>query len=131
MTKKMTKKERKQLDRVRALLEEIVAHTGLGWWSITLGSKRGKIGKAAHGSTVPMAIRSDWRYRTAYITVSLPALKQMSDEQLTEAVWHELMHIFLNQLGERKYSDAEELTATTLAYAFTCWTAYLKEKQAK
>jgi hypothetical protein len=59
----------------------------------------------------------------------MPTAATLSERELREIVWHECMHLFLNQLGKRKYSDAEEYTATNLAKAFVWWSEHLQKSQ--
>jgi len=119
-----------QKARVEALFERWVGTIGLGWWRIQYvwhreESRDTDIDK---DDVCMMDCRADWRYLHATINVYLPSIAEVDDTDYLEyLVVHELMHIFLCELRDRKEtddddedtaaSDHEERVATVLAKA--------------
>jgi predicted SprT family Zn-dependent metalloprotease len=66
-----------------------------------------------------MRVFPDWRYMHAYIGVCVPSVARVSDEELENAVVHELVHILVNEM-QKKDQDHEEraVTLTTKAILF-------------
>lgn len=60
---------------------------------------------------------TDWRYQKSTILISTKKLCQLSKAEIEEAVVHELMHIFLNEMREDGVAH-EERVATQLQKAF-------------
>lgn len=59
---------------------------------------------------------ADWRYGTATIDVNVPALKDMSDEEIERVAVHELIHILVNEMREGDIKHEERVvTALTKA----------------
>lgn len=112
----------KQQERVRSLMEPWVTRLGLEYWTIHRHYYDADIPN--HEESV-FSCKADWRYLEATIQVSIAAVAEHSDEDLEEAVVHELMHVHLCELqGAAKGTwtvydmDHEERVATQLTHAF-------------
>ena len=114
----------RQRERIVALADHWISQLGIGWWSVThYYARSAKEYRECTGHdpvTSLMTCVTDWRYRTASITVNCPLTRDVTDNELEEFYIHELMHIFLSEMsvdaGDRQ--DHEERVATTLARAF-------------
>lgn len=94
---------------------------GLGWWNITYHFERNLPDPFDHPSNAVMWVTPDWRYMMASLTVCVPNILDLDDEELEYCILHEYGHIFVNELrnstGE-DYSNHEERVATTLGYSW-------------
>lgn len=69
------------------------------------------------GSRSLMHCDADWRYQRFTISVNLPEATKLTECKLENAIVHELMHVFLNEMREPGL-DHEERVATMLQSAF-------------
>lgn len=108
----MTDKEYKaQKARVWRLVNKWIPKLGLQPWKVTVNWEREK--NLSDPRTI-MDCFADWRYLGAVITAYLPTVAEEPDDHLEEIVIHELLHVHVNELRERKI-DHEERVVTTLA----------------
>jgi hypothetical protein len=123
-----------QRERVLPLFEKWVQVLGLKWWKIRIEYERTNKDDDEPGWQATFSCSADWRYADALITAYCPALVKLTDEELEQAIVHELCHVFLNELRENKKDrhDHEERVATMLAKAFI-WLrdSLLPEKEAE
>lgn len=107
---------------------------GLGWQrAVTFEWHRGPIPDYPRAA---MACCVQWQYKSAAISVCLPKIADLNDDDLEWAVVHELIHVFLGGLVEahdnRVDADAfrmiEEHTASTLAQAVMWLRAHCERK---
>ncbi len=116
-------KFKKHRARLRKLAEKWIGPLGLKWWTIENQFCDDETAfEKPNGDRVLMRVQADWRYRTASISINVPLLAELTDEQLEHDYLHELMHIFLSEMrmtrAEADASDHEERTAQALADAF-------------
>ncbi len=117
-----------QKARIRKLTKKWVKPLGLNWWRIDFFYSRHKHNENDTYDYSPKDIKGHWvsamdtradpYYLTATITFYLPILESIDDDELEEYYVHELMHIFLRPMHEKKTAAQEELVATKLAQAF-------------
>lgn len=113
-----------QKARVQRLIAKWVRPIGLGWWQINMEWTRAHGERRDDDFEVKFVCRADWRYALANITVYLPGIAGVTDDDLERMFVHELMHVFLCEMrvtdedGARKQRDHEERVATMLANGF-------------
>lgn len=130
----MTDKEyREQKARVQKLIKKWVRPIGLGWWSLKYHYVRGEYDPSQPTLYAPlsgkdsrwvciMSVSTDYFYQTAEMTFYLQTLLDYPDDEEVERFFvHELMHIFLKPLQDKRVYKEEELVATQLANAMV-WT---------
>jgi hypothetical protein len=66
---------------------------------------------------ITMSTVVDPYYLVAKITVWLPVIKEMDDDELEETFLHECVHIMVSPISKPNKSKEEELVATTIARA--------------
>jgi hypothetical protein len=125
----MTDKEyRDEKKRLQGLINKWVNPIGLGWYDIKFVWVRSEydnsvsayspiVGKDQRYTCI-MATSVDYFYRMASITFFMEVSIQYSPEDLEEYFVHELMHIFLKPLQDKRKFAEEELVATSLAKGF-------------
>ncbi len=91
-------------------------------WELTIEYCRSELPKPpgmADSTTPAMSVNASWAYLQAYITVALPIIKEhYSNEELEEAIVHELTHALVDELAECNAKDKlqhEERVVTLLA----------------
>jgi hypothetical protein len=126
----MTDKEyEKQKRRIRKLIKKWVKPLGLHWWRMDFAYRRDantnhtasyspKLNGNGNQWVVVMDTSADPYYRKGLITVYLPELQDMPDDELEECFLHELMHVFLSPMHNQKVAKEEESVAQSLALAF-------------
>jgi hypothetical protein len=108
----------KHYARVLAYIDKWLVPLGLGWYSFeVLGYEKEKEFRKGNGGVVAMRIWCDWRYMTASLSINVPAIRRMTDDELERAVVHELIHIIVNEMREGGI-DHEERTVSWLTKAF-------------
>lgn len=102
-----------QVERVRALVDELVPLMGLSEYTIRLLPVSGPV----NGDAV-LSIGADWRYQFATITASIDLCAEETDEELMYDVLHEGAHAHLDLVRPVEVNDdhrnREELAATKL-----------------
>lgn len=69
---------------------------------------------------------------SAYITLYLPCLKDLSPQRLEEIVIHELVHILINEMRDyHKDPDHEERVVTGIQKAFSWVVGAVERKEGK
>ena len=118
-----------QKTRVLALIEKWVKPIGLGWWHITFKYVRDSflVSPEDHEANwqCVMKCNAKWQYLDAAISISMPAIVDLDDDDLEKYFIHELCHIPVNELRQVNEDDClmhEERVVTTLANAFV-WLA--------
>lgn len=125
----MTDKEYKeQKQRIRKLIKKWVQPLGLNWYSIEFIYERVIKPDDRQTAYSPKNVSGYWQtvmdttadpyYCTASVTCYLPIVKDLNDRELEETFLHELMHIFLSSMHDKKSAKEEEQVATRLAKAF-------------
>ena len=114
-----------QKARIAPLIERWVKPLGLGWWKIDIAYRRERFDPKGDGERfsegeVLGKCWANWRYGEACITLSMPAVADLKDDELETAFLHELMHVFLNETREAgdDWLCHEERVASTLTKAF-------------
>ena len=131
----MKKREyEKHRDRVLALAKKWNEHLGLNWWRKfeIVYYKAGKDVPKIHKKAA-MWTTISWQYSSAEVAINVPRIATMGDEELEWAWFHELMHVFVNQMRPAEGSTKaetknEEFVCSRLASAFLWWTAHLRGK---
>ena len=115
----------KQMDRVRPLVDDWAHGLGLGYYTReTLYYSKEKEFRKGNGGVAVFRVWADWRYLTFTISVNLPAVKRLNDNELEHAIVHELVHVLVNEMRETGINH-EERTVTQLTKAFF-WVRDLK-----
>jgi hypothetical protein len=118
MKKKAYKRQQK---RVRRFLDPWLTVLGLKWFTVNcLWYDREKEFRKGGKGVAVFRIWADWRYMTADLSVNVPAVARLDDQELERAVVHELVHILVNEMRAQGI-DHEERVATMLTQAFL-WT---------
>jgi hypothetical protein len=109
-------------ERVFALAQKWQQALGLVWWNIVYEWLREPLPASdddqADGVSIAARVVARWMYGTATITVSLPALLDKSDDEISKMLVHEFMHIFLDESREADdWLNHEERVATCLTKA--------------
>lgn len=118
----------KQKTRVRKLIKKWVKALGFGWWQMEFAYCRESKHDTEPTAYSPklsgnrwvtiMETGSDPYYKKAMITVYIPEIVDLGDDELEEVFLHELMHVFLSPMKDRKHAKEEEFVAQSLAQAF-------------
>ena len=127
----MTDKEYNlQKSRMRKLAKKWVKPLGLNWWRMEFIYHREsensgepsayspKLNSSGQRWVVTMSTSADPYYRKAMISVYIPEIIDLADDELEETFLHELMHVFLSPMKSQKYAKEEEFVAQSLAQAF-------------
>ena len=125
----MTDREyKKQLRRIQRYIDRWHKTLGMGWWKVDYNyyDKRKEFAKGekdtSYAQDVAARSWSDWRYRNASISFSVPKVATLSDAEVESMVVHELVHILVGSLGARSNPehrlDHNELVVTSLTHAF-------------
>jgi predicted aminopeptidase len=90
-----------QRDRFLALSDKWSNRLGLTHWRRTYNFHRAMPCDDAgvHNGTL-MSVAPSWQYMTATFNVYLAALIELDDEELARALFHEMAHCFVNEMGE-------------------------------
>lgn len=111
---------KRHIARCQPLFDEWLTKLGLMWWSVEISyyDKRKQFRKD-NGGIAAARVWADWRYMSANISVCVPVVATMDDDDLERAIVHELCHALVNEMRE---SDPdikhEERVVTTLTSAF-------------
>jgi hypothetical protein len=104
-----TKQRKRQKKRVRRYLEPWCTVLGLNWYAINcLWYDKEKEFLKGNGTAV-FRVWPDWRYMTANVSVNMPAVKRLTDDELERAVVHELVHVLVNEMRETGINHEERL----------------------
>ncbi len=119
----MTDKEVKtQIARIQKLIDRWIRPLGLDWWRIHVHYERNPSPDKDGSYVGLMRMETHWEYLVASITVFLPHMVDMKDQDLEIAFLHELSHILVAEMRPAKCDDDyvrhEERVVSTLAYAF-------------
>jgi hypothetical protein len=108
-------------NRARRYFKRWVYLLGLGWWDVRVNwydnEKAFRKASGATSRSVAMRINADWRYATATVCVNVPALEELSDDELERGIVHELCHALVNEMREDGIGH-EERVVTMLSKAF-------------
>lgn len=109
---------------VRTAMDKWTYRLGLRWWNVEAycykGKRARKFFKSDDDSTILARTFADWRYSEAVVYFNLPALRDMSVEEIERTVVHELCHVLVNEMRSGDI-DHEERVVTGLTKAFQ-WT---------
>jgi hypothetical protein len=123
-----------QKRRIRRLIDKWHKSLGMGWWSLDIKYSNTTRDDGDDYSTVLMAVHTDWEYRKAAITVHIPSMFDVSNEDLEKCVVHELCHVLVNEMHDWTLEDPgkkhEERVVCGLADAFL-WTRNAGKDDAK
>lgn len=118
MKRKVYKRTR---NRARRYFEQWTYLLGLRWWDVQVRwyDNERDFRKASGATTdnVAMRISADWRYVAATIWVNVPAIAELSDEELERSIVHELCHVLVSEMHESGEGH-EERVVTMLSKAF-------------
>lgn len=130
MTRKDFKQQRK---RIRKLFKTWIYPLGLSWWRIDIIYHRRRKGFLHDSNRQTFArVFADWRYMRAQIDVCVPAAQVLENDELENAVVHELAHILVREAGDPDgVTHHEERVCTTLARAFIWTRDIMHAKEAK
>jgi hypothetical protein len=124
-----------QKERVQGYLDFWKHALGLGQWRINLVWFRER--KRAHAEgweNCLLSINVAWQYCRAEIAVYAPAIAEIPDDWVEEAVVHELCHLLTAEMARpdpsRKQLLHEERVATQLAQTFV-WLRNLTVRETK
>ena len=117
------KEVRKQALRIKPLLEKWVGRLGLTHWQIkfdmctTAPRTEGDIAWQTHMETATM-----WPYMDSLVTVYVPIVADLCDDDLEKTFVHEMCHILVNEMcavdhGNDDSGPREERVATQVATA--------------
>lgn len=115
-----------QKARVQALADKWIGPLGLKWWKIRIDYSRERLPVKDDGNTTEdtfcaMQVQASWKYLRAVITVSVPAIADIGDEELEWVFVHECAHVLLNEMrwaDQADWLDHEERCASQLANSF-------------
>lgn len=119
-----------QKKRVMALWDKWFSDIGMSWWAVELKWSRER--EEDSWNTVGLT-NASWHYRTGTVTFFLPACADMNDDQLEEAVVHEMVHVIAAGIHDNRDDQAREITeytVTSLARAIV-WARQAGEKEKK
>lgn len=108
----------KQKDRVRKRIDDWLYLTGISQiWKVTVCYERLNDTDNRPNWMSTFRCDADWRYNQAAITAYLPTIENLDDEDLDNAIAHELMHILLQEMrtASKSHNDHEERVATSIA----------------
>jgi len=117
--------------RIRRCFDEWGTKLGLRWWSVEIRYyDRPKHFRKASGASANAAMRvwADWRYMTATIAVNVPALAELSDDELERSIVHELVHILVNEMREDDPDVKHEERTVTMLTKAVIWVRDLSRK---
>jgi hypothetical protein len=120
----MNTKQVKKL--IRKYFKWWVKWTGLGYWDI-VAIFSNETEPRDNGYLSIGHCDCEWKYQTATITFHPKDMRHLTEKQIEEAVVHELMHVFLNEMREGEIHH-EERCATALQKAFL-WVRGADERQ--
>jgi len=107
--------------RVKKLLRKYfqwwIHWTGLGYWSVRAVFEKG-IENIPGNLYLCGHVDAEWKYQTATVTFYPKAMRHLTPKEIEEAVVHEIMHVFLNEMQEDGMHH-EERCATQLQKAFS------------
>ena len=119
---------RKQKKRVQRSIDRWHTVLGLKWWKVDYvwydSQKQFAKGLADPTYAHDVAARTwtDWRYRSATISFSVPKVATMTDDEVENMVIHEMVHVLVGSLSARgnkeHVADHAEFVTTSLAHAF-------------
>lgn len=115
------KAAKRQIKRVRKIAKKWVAPLGLYWWNtITWIYHDGDTKEWArkNDQRCVMITTVRWEYLWAAIDVNLTACADQTDDQLEQAILHELAHILLAEVRDCRGLKHHERTCTRLAQVF-------------
>lgn len=119
-----------QKKRVMQVWEKWFSDIGMGWWAVELEWSR----EREEDSWTTIAVtHANWQYRTGNVKFFLPTCADLSDDQLEEAVVHEMVHIMAEGIHDLRDDQAREITeytVTTIARALI-WARCAGRKDAK
>jgi hypothetical protein len=100
-------------DRCRALFDAWMTRLGLKWYAVEVRyyDKR-KAYRAATGASPngAMIVTTDWKYMRATVSVCVPAVRGLDDDELERAVVHELCHVLVAEMrGVDEPRTAEQM----------------------
>jgi len=111
MKKKVYKQQRK---RCQKLFDAWIKRLGLKWYNVSITYYRDTDQFVADNrgeASDVMAVYAHWEYMTAYIYVNVPAVLQLDDSDLENAVVHELVHILTIEFTGNGDSISDEKRA--------------------
>lgn len=116
----MKAKERAvQIKRIRRFAKKWYSPLRLFEWDIVWKYVDGTlIVDGDQSENAAAATSADWRYRHATIQWNLEIVAEQTDAMLEKIVFHEIMHLHLNEMREA-HPDHEERVAETLALCFS------------
>lgn len=108
----------KQIDRIRPCIDKWITPLGLAWYmGETRFYAKEKEFRKSNGGVAAFRVWADWRYMTFTISVNVPAVRRMDDDELERAIVHELVHVLVNEMREDGIAH-EERVVTMLTKAF-------------
>lgn len=119
-----------QKKRVMKFWDKYFDSIGMGWWAVEVNWSRER--EENSPDTVGLTTAS-WEYRTGNVTFFLPKCAEINDDQLEEAVVHEMVHIIAEGIHDLRDDQAREITeysVTSLARAIV-WAWRAGEKAAE
>lgn len=110
---------------IRACFEKWLQPLGLLWWKVDIlyYDDPSEILKHFHVDDDSITLArsySDWRYGTAKVIINLPALAELSPDEIETVIVHELVHVLVNEMREGELHH-EERVVSCLTKAFL-WT---------
>lgn len=127
----MTDKDFKaQKKRVLDFWNMYFSEIGMGWWAVELNWSRER--EESSPDTIALT-NASWEYRNGNVTFFLPKCAEISDDQLEEAVVHEMVHIIaegIHDLRDDQSREITEYTVTSLARAIV-WARRAGRKDTK
>ena len=127
------KEYRQQKNRLIALRDKWYKRLGLGWWCVELEYCRDGLPDPPNNDSEQFQTifktYAKWEYRKGLIKCNMPAIAELSNDDLEEMWVHECMHLIVNEMRESgdNWLKHEESVCTALARAFI-WTAQDIEK---
>lgn len=108
----MTDKEfAAQKKRVMKFWDKYFTAIGMGWWAVEVNWSRER--EADSSNTIGIT-HASWEYRQGNVTFFLPTCADLNDEQLEEAVVHEMVHIIAEGIHDTRDDQAREITEYTV-----------------
>jgi len=107
-----------QIARIQALADKWLKPLGLLWWRrITFGYSEDRRDFGVDSDEAVMITHPSWEYMEAVIDVNLLYVAELDDPELEYDFVHELVHILLAEITNRKRGSVERVV-TNVASAF-------------